>query len=225
MPKYDFESMYGPDSGSYGPNGSRVVYQTGGLGGVVTIANGLFAVVMVTALIRSEWSATAAVIISGVYYGITTLFALLVLSGSLAQIVTNRQEQVTLRQYHQLQFAVERPTAPDADPLRLPSTPATERLPGPLGGTTYIAAEDLTTRRDAMLWAVSLYGPDGLPDGGKVHLNTKKERPGRLRVGTPGEQQCAWLVSKKVLEAVPFGFRLRVERYQDVQVLREVLNA
>lgn len=224
MPKFDFD--IGPDKATYGPQGSQIVYETGGLGGVVTIANGLFAVVMVTALARNEFSAVAAIVTGGIYYGITTLFALLVLSGSLAQIVTNRQEQVTLRKYHALQYSVERPTAlaDNADPLQLSGTPPAERLPGPFGGTTYVAAEDATTARDAMLWAVSLYDGNGQPDPAKVNIKTDRERPGRLRVAAPANHLRVWLEGKKVLESVPYGVRLRIERYPDAQTLREILN-
>lgn len=226
MPKYEYEQMFGPDKATYGPQGNQIVYETTGLGAIVTIANGLFAVVIIAALWRGDTGVVAAIVTGGLYYGVTTMFALLVLSGSLSQIVVNRQEQITLRQYHQLQVSVVQPAAlPGADPLHIPGTPAADRLPGPLGGVTYVAAEDMTTARDAALWAVSLYRSDtGQPDGSKVHLDSKRERPGRLRVGAPTAKQRAWLTSKKVLEDIPHGCRLRVERYPDVQTLKEILN-
>lgn len=197
---------------------------TGGLGGVVTIANGLFAVVMIAALARGEYGAIAAIVTGGLYYGITTIIALVVLSGTLTQIVVNRQEQVTLRQYHQLQVSIVQPARPDhADPLQLPGAPPAPTAP-PLGGNTYVPAEEMTTRRNAALWAISLYGPDGLPDGGQVHLDTRKERPGRLRVGAPAAKERSWLTHMKVLEDIPHGVRLRIERYPDAATLRDILN-
>lgn len=224
MPKFDFD--IGPDKATYGPQGSQIVYETGGLGGVVTIANGLFAVVMVTALARNEFSAVAAIVTGGIYYGITTLFALLVLSGSLAQIVTNRQEQVTLRKYHALQYSVERPTAlaDNADPLQLSGTPPAERLPGPFGGTTYVAAEDMTTRRDAALWAVSLYGSDGKADPNKISLKGEKEPPGRLKVAAPATAAKEYLIAKRVLQRVDHGYRLNIARYPTADTLRDLLG-
>lgn len=232
MPKYEYEQMFGPDKATYGPQGSQIVYETGGLGGVVTIANGLFAVVMIAALARGEYGAIAAIVTGGLYYGITTIIALVVLSGTLTQIVVNRQEQVTLRQYHQLQVSIVQPTAlpdsswprPDhADPLQLPGTPPAPTAP-PLGGVTYVAAEDLTIRRNAALWAATLYGSDGLPNPKMVHLDAKRERPGRLRIAAPAKAQREWLESKKVLESIPHGVRLRVERYPDADTLRNILN-
>lgn len=225
MPKYEYEQMFGPDKATYGPQGNQIVYETTGLGAIVTIANGLFAVVIIAALWRGDTGVVAAIVTGGLYYGVTTMFALLVLSGSLSQIVVNRQEQITLRQYHQLQVSVVQPAAlPGADPLHIPGTPAADRLPGPLGGVTYVAAEDMTTARDAALWAVSLYDGNGQPDPAKVNIKTDRERPGRLRVAAPANHLRVWLEGKKVLESVPYGVRLRIERYPDAQTLREILN-
>jgi hypothetical protein len=226
MPKLNFD--VGPDKVVYGPQGNQTVYETTGLGGIVAFLSALFAAVIIVALLQAEWSAVVAIVSGGLYFGLITMGALLVLSGTLAQVLVNRQEQITLRRYHELQYKimVERPTAlPDTvDPLQLPSTPSAEQLPGPLGGTTFVPAEDMTTARDAMLWAVSLYGSDGSPDPSKVHLTSDKERPGRLRVKAPAANMRAWLTSKKVLEDVSGGVRLRIERYPDVQTLRSVLN-
>lgn len=221
MPKLDYESWVGPDQATYGPYGSQVTYNTGILGGIVTIANGLFAAVMITIMIRGEWGAAIAIIVSGLYYGVTTLAALLILSGALTQMVTSHQEQQTRR----LQITVLPYTQlPAAEGLQLPSAPAAEQLPGPLGGVTYVAAEDLTTRRNAALWAVTLYGSDGLPNPKMVHLDAKRERPGRLRIAAPAKREREWLENKKVLESIPHGVRLRVERYPDAAMLRSILN-
>jgi len=221
MSKFDYESFVGPDQAIYGPHGSQVTYNTGILGGIVTIANGLFAAVMITIMIRGEWGAAIAIIVSGLYYGVTTLAALLILSGALTQMVTSHQEQQTRR----LQITVLPYTQlPAAEGLQLPSAPAAEQLPGPLGGVTYVAAEDLTTRRNAALWAVTLYGSDGLPNPKMVHLDAKRERPGRLRIAAPAKREREWLENKKVLESIPHGVRLRVERYPDAAMLRSILN-
>lgn len=217
MPDYRFD-MFGPDREHYGPQGSQVTYYTGGLGVIVVIISAIFAAVIIVALLRSAWAASTAIIVGGFYFGAITLAALMVLSGTLAQIVTVRQEQQTLRAYHVL--TIERTALPTADPLQTLSAPS---LP-PLGGSTYVPAEDLTIRRDAALWAVSLYGPDGLPDGNKVHLTSQRERPGRLRVGAPGAAQRAWLIHMKVLEEITHGVRLRIERYPDAATLRDILN-
>lgn len=217
MPKYDSE-MYGQDNGP-------VVYQMGSLGGVVTIGNGLFAAVIITALARNEHSAITAILTGGAYYGVSTLMVLLVLSGSLTRMVINRQEQVTLRHFHELQTTVERLTASRVDPLQLPGTPAVDRLPGPLGGSTYVAPADLTTQRDAALWAVSLYGSDGAPDPAKINLKSDRERPGRLRVAAPASNLREWLLTKRVLERVDHGYRLNIARYPNAETLRDILNS
>lgn len=223
MPRdYDFD-VFGPDSGRYGPQGSQTVYNTGGLGGIVVILSALFAAVIVTALIRSEYAAATAIIAGGAYFGLITLAALLILSGSLTQIVTNGQEQRTLRAYHVLQL--ERPAllTPSVDPLRLPSTPSAEAAP-PLGGATFVPAEDMTTRRDAALWAVSLYGPDGQADPAKVSLKGGTEPPGRLKVAAPGSAAKEYLLAKRVLQKIDHGYRLNLGRYPDAQTLRDILN-
>jgi len=225
MPKYEYEQMFGPDKATYGPQGNQIVYETTGLGAIVTIANGLFAVVIIAALWRGDTGVVAAIVTGGLYYGVTTMFALLVLSGSLSQIVVNRQEQITLRQYHQLQVSVVQPAAlPGADPLHIPGTPAADRLPGPLGGVTYVAAEDMTTARDAALWAVSLYGSDGQADPAKVNLKGGTEPAGRLKVAAPGSAAKEYLIAKRVLQKIDHGYRLNLGRYPDAQTLRGILN-
>lgn len=222
MPKYEYEQMFGPDKATYGPQGNQIVYETTGLGAIVTIANGLFAVIIVAALWRGDTGVVAAIVTGGLYYGVTTMFALLVLSGSLAQIVVNRQEQVTLRQYHVL--LAERPQLPGADPLHIPGTPAADRLPGPLGGVTYVAAEDMTIRRDAALWAVSLYGGDGQADPAKVNLKGGTEPAGRLKVAAPGSAAKEYLIAKRVLQKIDHGYRLNIARYPTADTLRDILG-
>lgn len=226
MPKLNFD--IGPDRATYGPNGNQTVYETTGLGGIVAFLSALFAAVIIVALIQAEWSAAVAIVSGGLYFGLITMSALLVLSGTLAQVLVNRQEQITLRRFHELQYKimVERPTALAAaeDPLQLPSSPDADRLPGPLGGTTFVPAEDMTTARDAALWAVSLYGPDGQADPHKVSLKGGKEPPGRLKVAAPAAAAKEYLLAKRVLLRVDHGYRLNLARYPTAQHIRDILN-
>lgn len=226
MPKYEFD-VFGPDSGHYGPQGNQTVYHTGMLGGIVIVANLLFAATMIMAMQRYEFSPVAAILLGAFYYATTTTLALLIISGVLGQMYVARQEQQTIRHRDTLHYSVvPRPAlpSPSADPLQLPSTPVAS--PAYPGSTTFVPAEDLTVKRNAALWAATLYGPDGLPNPKMVHLDSKRERPGRLRIGAPAKRERAWLESKKVLENIPggHGVRLRVERYPTAHVLKDILN-
>lgn len=191
MPKFDYESFVGPDQAIYGPHGSQVTYNTGILGGIVTIANGLFAAVMITIMIRGEWGAAVAIIVSGLYYGVTTLAALLILSGALTQIVTNQQEQITRRQYHVLQ--VQRTALPD--PMQ--SVRSLSASP------TFVAPVDDSDYRAALAYVAALYSSDGQPDGKRVALGTSDPgQEGRLRVANPPRSTLEWLVARNVLQPI-----------------------
>lgn len=191
MPKFDYDSFVGPDSGSYGPHGSQVTYNTGILGGIVTIANVLVAAIMITFMVRGEWGAVTAIIVSGVYYAVTTLSALLVLSGTLTQIVTNHQEQTTRRQYHVLQ--AQRTALPD--PMQgVRSLPVTG---------TFVAPVDDSDYRAALAYVATLYGSDGQPDAKRVALGTSDPgQEGRLRIANPPRSTLEWLVARGVLQPI-----------------------
>lgn len=224
MPKYDFD-VFGPDSSHYGPQGSQTVYNTGMLGGIVIIANLLFAATMIMAMQRYAFSPVAAILLGALYYATTTTLALLIISGALGQMYIAKQEQTTIRHRDTLHYSVmPRPALPSADTLQLPSGQPVEQLQGPLGGATFVPAEDMTTRRDAALWAVSLYGPDGQADPSKVSLKGGTEPPGRLKVAAPGSAAKEYLLAKRVLQKIDHGYRLNLGRYPDAQTLRDILN-
>lgn len=199
---------------------------TGGYA-VVTIANGLFAVVMIVAMLTNGASAITAVITSAIYYSATTLPALLILSGSLSDIVTHRQREVTQRRVIELQFAALIPPAPaliDVDPDPTPSPPGV----GGVGGvSTYVPARaptDDSTRREAVAFALQLYAGDGLPDPKKVIVNTDRERPGRIRIAMPGKAARQYLIDRAVVVDLGNGFRVNLTRYPTLTALRPDLR-
>lgn len=225
MTKIDYETVIGPDSASYGPQGSRVVYNTGALGGIVTVANVLVAAIIIYALSRDAGSGgvVAAIVTGALYYGITTSFALLVLSGSLAQIVTRRDEQITLRALHQLQFgALSAPIAlPPADPPQTPSLPEPEN---------YVAPVDDESRRAALAYIRNLYDADGNPNPRCVVVGASSvSQEGRLRVPAPPQLVRDWLVARGLIQPIMHrgqinGYRLDLSlcptRYDALSRLR-----
>lgn len=204
-----------------------VIYQTGGLGGLVIIANTLFAVVIITALIRNQTSAATAIVAGGLYYAVTTHSALLILSGSLTAIAQNRAEQHTQRRLYELQYTVR---SRAADPL--------PQLPGPVydaswveprptlpNGSTFVPAreQDDSVRRTAVAWLLQLFDQDGNLNPKKVILNTQKERPGRINVSLPSAKAKQYLLDNRIIYPMPHGYRYNL-RYPTVADVRRALS-
>ena len=224
MPKLDYETIIGPDSATYGPQGSKVVYNTGALGGIVTIANVLVATIIVYALSRdaSSTGVAVAIITGALYYGVTTSFALLVLSGSLAQIVTRRDEQITLRRYHILQ--AQQRSLPAADPVQtLYSLP-------PSSGS-FVAPVDDSDARAGLAYIATLYGADGMPDTKRVVIGASDAgQEGRLRIANPPRSTLEWLVSRGLLQPITKrgtvnGYRLNTIAAPTLAEARQILRA
>lgn len=207
------------------PNNARpIVYQTGGLGGVVTIANTLFAIVIITALIRNQTSAATAIVAGGIYYAATTHTALLILSGALTTIAQTRAEQRTQRRLYELQYTVRRlpadglPALPDDAP-QLNPPPNLPQL------DTYVPArqQDDSVRRTAVAWLLQLFDQDGHLNPKKVILNTKKERPGRINVALPSDKAKQYLLDARIIYPMPHGYRYNL-RYPTVADMRRALS-
>lgn len=223
-------------AGFDGPTNStqtHTIYATGGLGNVVTIANVLVTIILIVAIYADNGSATLAVLAGVGYFGVSTTVALLTLSGTLTHVLINRQQQVTVRRLHQLQFkqvsepppsmAVvdlpQLPRTPHADPLPPPGLPAAKSFVAPSAGEVSEAA-----RREAAAWVLQLYASNGEPDPNKVLLQSGRERPGRIRVGAPGKEAKQLLLSRGVLLDLGNGFRLNLVRCPTIEAARQYLN-
>lgn len=194
----------------------RPIYTTpsGGLGGVVTIANLLMAAIMAIALVRAQMSAMAVVITTGLYYASTTSLFLLITSGALTEIVRTHSDARTQRELHRLQLTLYSPLVPalpepdDTPALAPPGLPQTPSFVPP-------APIDDSARRAAGMWLLNLYGKDGQLDPKKVLLNTSKERPGRIRIKTPSQPAIDYLVQRRILRPLekdgqPNGYALNM---------------
>jgi hypothetical protein len=223
-------------------DGERVVkYDVGGLGAIVTIANVLVTIVLVVAMYVDSHSATVAVLSGIGFFVVSTTLTLLTLSGTLTAIVVGRQKEVTTRRMHMMQLEVYRTQAgllAAPEPLMLPapveepalaplegSMPAVEPLPPPSMPARFVPAVDASAARDAILWAMTLYTPEGQPDPSKVRLDSKRESAGRLRVPAPKSSAVKeFLLTKRVLERVDGGLRLRVDRFGSSAKVRELMS-
>lgn len=204
-----------------------ISYNMGSVGGVVTIANCLLAAIIIVALTRNEFSALTAIITGGICYGVTTLAALMILSGSLTAITTARQQQITLRHYHQLHYGV--PRVDRVEPLHLADSlhvdpvqavwPQTRTFVAPLNG-------EAALRKEALLWLANLYGADGLPDPKKVSMSPRQEeRPGRVWAKWPSEEVKHFLIGKGILHDWGNALRLNVERCPTIEAVRHHVRA
>lgn len=65
--------------------------------------------------------------------------------------------------------------------------------------------------------------PARVGEGGK-NVNNTAVACIVLIIAAPAKREREWLENKKVLESIPHGVRLRVERYPDAAMLRSILN-
>lgn len=190
---------------------SQTVYSNGWLGAVITAANVLVSAVLIGAMYYDSRSATAAALAGVVYFMLSMTLTLLTLSGALAHIVTNGQQQKTVRQLHQLQYRAQRPPQL-ADPLQLPyreplAQPRLSSFVAP------VADVDESAKREAGAWLAQLFDANGDPDPKKVLMKSDKERPGRVRVAAPSRPAKQWLMNHGILlDLGGTGFRLNLVR-------------
>lgn len=201
-----------------------IIYQTGGLGAIVTIANTLFAVVIITALIRNQTSAAVAIVAGGCYYAVTTHTALLILSGALTTITQQRAEQITQRRLYELQYTVQRPAVDPLPALPGDDTPQLSAPPNLPALPSYVPAreQDDSVRRSAVAWVLQLFDADGDLDPKKVILNTQKERPGRINVALPSAAAKQYLLDSRIIYPMPHGYRYNL-RYPTVADVKAAL--
>ncbi len=182
----------------------------------VAIAGHLaFAIIMIVVLLRAEFSAIWVVLGAAVYYTSSTNLSLLTIGGGLERILISHQRETTERRRPSIVPRAQLST----DSLQTGSTALTPASP------TFVPAVEPSAQREAVLWAMTLYDEDGMPDGSRLNLKGDKELPGRLRVAAPGEAAKQFLLAKHVLQRVDHGFRLHLGRFPDVHSLRGLLDS
>jgi len=198
-------------------------YDVGGLGQVVTFANVLITIVLISGIYFDNKSATMAVVAGVLYFAFSTGLTLLALSRTLTDVITNRQEQITVRELQRLQYYAQQAVQVvdhAQPPRRLSAAP-------PLALPSFVppyAELDDGARREAAAWVLQLYAADGQPDPKKVLLNTDRERPGRVRVASPSRAAKEYLVASGVLHDLGNGYRLALSRYPTIVAARDHLQ-
>ena len=189
---------------------------SGGLGGVVTIANLLMAVVMAIALVRAQMSAIAVVITTGLYYASTTSLFLLITSGALTEIVRTRSDARTQRELHRLQLTL---YSPPASPLPEPAPP----VPALPQTSSFVPAYDIDRSDwlEAKTWLTQLFDlATGQPDPKKV-LGPDTADPNRIRCKMPSKPVTQFLLDRRIIRKHNSGYALS-PRYS---LLRDALDA
>lgn len=196
-------------------------YHVNELGAVVTGANILVSAVLIGAIYFDNRSATIAALSGIVYFSMSTSLTLLTLSGSLSQMVTNHQQQVTMRRLHQLQFHAQPSRLRVVEGLQSPYTESMQLAEN----TRFVAPHDADegARREAAAWILQLYGADGQPDPKKVLMQSDKERPGRVRIAAPSRPAKQYLMDKHILLDLGTGFRLNVVRCPTIEAAQDHL--
>jgi hypothetical protein len=153
------------------------------------------------------------------FFGIFTPIGLMAANGSIARIITNGQNQRTVRIIRQPQ------RVRVADPIQLPHTQSAPPLALP-GGSTYVPAQaepDDSAKREAAAWLLQLYDGSGNPDPKKVLMQSNKERPGRIRIGAPSTPAKQYLLDRGVIHELGNGYRLAIARYPTINHVHDQL--
>lgn len=195
----------------------QVVVDSHGLAPTVTLTNLLFAVIIVVALVRDGTSAIVSVITGGVYFGITMFSLLIVLSGTLANVLVSRQFHVTERRKIEVLGGY-------ISMQKLAAQGIPEASPHLLSGTgAFVPPAETDTVRDALGWVMQLYDGQGQVDSRKVHTNSQRESPGRLKISAPQGAVREYLLTRRILREVENGYALNVSRFPTLERAREAI--
>lgn len=188
-----------------------IPYDNGSSGRRLAIAGAFTAILVIAMMIKSDSAETAIIggaALFGVAYALEAIsHSPLLITRTIARI--DQETQLQLRGAH-LVAPYQLPT----DRMQYPTT-----APG-----NFVEPVDMTVAKDAALWAISLYGPDGQADPHKVSLKGGTEPPGRLKVAAPASAAKEFLLTKRVLQRVDHGYRLNIARYPTADTLRDILG-
>lgn len=204
----------------------QATLMSGIIGAAVIIVNLLMAAIIMLAIWLNAGSVLTGIfgIIGGVfYYSTATPFMLFVVTGGMAQYLTKREEELTTRGRHKMEYA-QRVTV--EHPIQLPYTDHTPPLALPRA-STFVPAQaepDDSAKREAAAWVLQLYGQNGQPDPKKVLLTSDKERPGRVRIAAPSRPAKQWLLDRHIIHDLGNGFRLSLTRVPTISAAQEQLR-
>lgn len=153
-----------------------------GLGFVLTVANVLVTVVIVTGMIVDGRQAGNAILTGAAYFAITSIAFASLITGSASSIFLTWQHQRTERHridaYENLATLALHWRIESARAQQPPLLPVQERgmvdpPQTPSVTDTFVPpyADAQSAASEALAWASSLYGPDGQPDGRQVVLS------------------------------------------------------
>ena len=202
------------------------------LGPIALLANILITTIIIVAMLVDGTQARTAIIVGGIYFGVSGFVFAIVTTGTLTAIVNAYQAQRTERQRIAAYLALGTMALQwryiEAEAAQTPRTPPThsvERL-SPL--TTFVApyADEQKAALEAIAWAEKLYGRDGAPDSRKVLQD------GRLKIRVIGSKRGGgskeagrWLLQQGVIVRVAGGYALRLSAFPHRRYVSALLRA
>ncbi len=153
---------------------------------------------------RVAWAITAGV----VYFSLFHVVVMSFLSGTIRDVWINHQVEVTKRrELHVIRHNLNAATS------------TVRALPDATTAVNYLPAAEANTIKDARSWLATLYDvtdPEAAVDPSKVHMRSKRERAGRLRVGAPAPDVLEFLLLKGVITRINNGYALNVQDYPNL---------
>lgn len=185
------------------------------------VADVLVTCIVIAGMWIDKYSVTIAVLSGVTFFILFGALVILVLSGTLTEVVVNRQQQVTIRQLHHFQYRAQMQRVEVVDSPRLPSIPSAPPMQLPSAPTFVSAIPRIgdTTRVDASNFVVQLFDTsNGRPLPSKITKNK-----GQIQHKSPTPEAVEYLVSLGIVRA-PDGKQL----YWDgdtYPTLHDALNA
>lgn len=191
----------------------RVIYDTAGLGGPLTLGRVLVAIIIIIALLFAEVSPVLAVVAAALFYGVTDIASQLIMTGTITEVISARQDGHTRRYLYERQYRI----MPKPDPPLIEHQPEPEPEPA---SPNYVSAADQDARREALVWVNGLFGEDGQLDPKRVVLNSQKEAPGRIRLKGPKGEAKELLQQRGMIRQGRHGYWWNVDRYPTIGHVR-----
>ena len=183
------------------------------LGMPVLVGNLLFALIALFSLTRELGTGTT-VIVSALYFLLSTLILLLTLTGAARDIAIHYIDHRTRRYHLNAIYSDTIYKVQDMPQITVSDSP---------DDPSFVAVVDHSTQRLAIEWVRGLYLPTGEPDPHKIHMETSSESPGRLRVKSPVGPVREFLLTRRVLRLVDHGVALDLENFPNLRLVANAL--
>ncbi len=183
------------------------------------IADVLFSIVLIVALYVWHASAVVAIVSATVAYLGVAAIRTAATSETLRDVAIHRQDQITTRRYHVLQYrtlpALAAAPAPSVDVPQIAYTP-------PASAVRYVPAVEPRTRAAALEWVWGLL--DGHELNPRLVLGPDTKAPGQIQAEKPRAEVLALLTHLKIVRVGAGGMLFWTGHYPTVMEVLDVIQ-